>query len=338
MSACRCRGVSWFRLDHVVAWGLVAMALPLLPSGCAVRKADDGSGGTGGELSGMVMIDGSSTVFPISQAVAEEFQKKYPRVKVVVGTSGTGGGFKKFVTGETDINDASRPIKQVEIDQCRQHGIEFLELRIAIDGLSVVVHPDNDWCDRLTVAQLREIWRPGSKVNNWSDVDPSWPQERIRLFGPDTDSGTFDYFTEVVCGESGASRTDYTPSADDNVLVRGVSGERYSLGYFGYAYYAENRDKLKAVAIAPGDDPSAAVLPTDETIESGQYKPLSRPLFLYVNRASLKKLPVVEFLRYYLTEGQKLVSEVGYVRLSQSAVEQMRKELDQAIRAATASQ
>ena len=291
-------------------------------SGCSVQNnaAGGSSGSAGDELATdaanssavkRVLIDGSSTVYPISQ----EFQATHAEVKVVVGTSGTGGGFKKFVGGETDINDASRPIKDKESAQCQENGIEYLELKVAIDGISVVVNPDNDWCTTLTVAQLKTLWEPGSTVTKWSELDPGWPEEEIRLFGPDTDSGTFDYFTDVICGEEGASRTEYTPSTDDNVLVRGVSGEKYALGYFGFAYYLENAEKLKAVSISPTNDPADAVAPTAEAIEAGKYTPLSRPLFLYVNKAKLARPEVAEFLTYYLNEGQDLVSEVGYVRL-----------------------
>lgn len=311
----------------------------MLVSGCSVEDAKEETGGSaGGGLGGEVRIDGSSTVFPISQAAAEEFQKVHGEVKVVVGTSGTGGGFKKFVVGETDINDASRPIKDSEVELCKENGIEFLELTVAIDGLSVVVHPENDWCTAMTTAQLKALWEPGSKINRWNQIDPSWPDEEIKLYGPDKDSGTFDYFTEEICGASGATRTEYTPSTDDNVLVTGVSGDKYALGYFGYAYYVENKNKIKAIGIAAGDDISAAVAPTDESIEGGTYTPLSRPLFLYVNKASLSKPQVAEFLTYYLSdEGQQLVSEVGYVKLNAGKVKEAREALQAAIPAAPAA-
>ena len=315
--------------------GVVALC-SLVLAGCTVKEADKGgegtsSSGSDGKLAGIVAINGSSTVFPISQAVAEEFQKQHAEVRVEVGTSGTGGGFKKFIHGETDINDASRPIKQSEIDACKESGIEYLELKIAIDGLSVMVNPQNDWCDGMTVAQLKMIWEPGSEVQKWSDVDPSWPDEEFQLYGPDTDSGTFDYFTEVICGESQRSRTDYEPSTNDNVLVQGIAGDKYSLGYFGYAYYAENTDKLKVIGVSPDDDISNCVIPNDETIEAGEYTPLSRPLFLYVNKASLKKPQVVEFLKYYLKQGQDLVSEVGYVRLSSDILSETEKALEESL-------
>jgi phosphate binding protein len=203
------------------------------------------------DLTGDVVIDGSSTVLPISAAVAEEFSRQFRGVRVPVGKSGTGGGFKKFAAGEIDISDASRPIKDSEKAACEAGGIEWVELKIAIDGLTVVVSPENDWVDGLTVAQLKQIWEPGSKVEKWSDVDPAWPAEKMSLFGPGTDSGTFDYFTEAVCGETGASRSDYQASEDDNDLVKGVAGNKYALGYFGYAYYVSNKDQIKALAIAP---------------------------------------------------------------------------------------
>lgn len=205
----------------------------------------------GPKLNGQVLVDGSSTVAPITTAVAEEFHKVQPEVRVPVGTSGTGGGFKKFCHGETDISNASRPIKESEIELCRQNKIEYIELKIAIDGLTVVVNPKNTWVDGLSVAELKQIWGADSKVKKWSDINPSFPNAEIKLFGPDTDSGTFDYFTEEICGGKGASRSDYQQSADDNFLVTGVAGDVHALGYFGYAYYVENQEKLKALAIAP---------------------------------------------------------------------------------------
>lgn len=316
-----------------------------LNSGCEVssttsRTGSDREAGstTGGgtatpadEGQKRVLIDGSSTVYPISQAVAEEFQESHPNVKIVVGTSGTGGGFKKFVAGETDINDASRPIKEKEETQCKENNIEFLEMKVAIDGISVVVHPENDWCSAITVSQLKKLWEPGSKVTKWNELDPAWPDHEIQLYGPDTDSGTFDYFTDVICGEEGASRTEYTPSSDDNILVRGVSGGKYALGYFGFAYYLENAKKLKAVAVSATDDIADAVAPTPETIEGGKYVPLSRPLFLYVNKARLARSELAEFLTYYLEAGQDLVSEVGYVRLGEETHAETVDALKQAI-------
>ena len=245
-------------------------------------------------LSGKIRIDGSSTVFPITEAVAEEFQKLHRKVRVTVGISGTGGGFKKFTTGQTDINDASRPIKGKEKDKAAKNGIDYIDLPVAYDGLSVVINPKNDFLDYLTVTELRKIWQPGSTVKNWNDVRPDWPNKPIKLYGPGAVSGTFDYFTKKINGKSQASRSDYTASEDDNVLVMGVAGDTYSLGYFGYAYYKENQDKLKVVAIDGGDGP---IKPSEMTINDGTYKPLSRPIFIYVNNKAAKR-PVIKAVSY----------------------------------------
>ncbi|QDT32914.1 Phosphate-binding protein PstS precursor [Thalassoglobus polymorphus] len=315
---------------HACVVGASIMMLAFVTAGCTVKDAADSSALSGDNSKPSISIDGSSTVYPIAQAVAEEYEKQ-SETTVVVGTSGTGPGFSKFIEGVSDITNASRPIKQQEIDACKEKGIEYLELTIAIDGLSVVVNPENTWCDCLSVEQLKKIWSPGSQVKLWSDVDPSWPQSEMKLFGPDTDSGTFDYFTEAICDEGKASRSDYSPSVNDNVLVQGVSGSKFALGYFGYAYYLKNKDKLKVLGIADKGDANNCIKPSDESIESGKYVPLSRPLFLYVNKASLKKPEVAEFLRYCLKEGQGLVGEVGYVRLSQELLSEERKELEDAI-------
>ncbi len=264
-------------------------------------------------LSGTIEIDGSSTVFPVSQAVAEEFRRGQPDVQVNVGVSGTGGGFQRFARGETDISDASRPIKDSEREAAVANGVEFIEMRVGTDGLSVIVHPDNDFVDCLTVEELNSIWKPGSEVNNWSQVRAGFPDQRLRLYGPDTDSGTFDYFTEEVNGEAQVSRSDYTASADDNVLVQGIAGDRGALGYFGYAYYQENEGVLKAVAVDGG---SGCVAPDPLTIEDGTYSPLSRPLFIYVNAESLERPEVAAFVEYYMDNGYELTAEVGYVPTS----------------------
>ena len=264
-------------------------------------------------LTGAVRIDGSSTVFPITEAVAEEFQKGHQAVRVTVGISGSGGGFKKFCARETDVSDASRPIKGSELETCQAAGIDPMEIVVGYDGLSVVVNPENDFVSCLTVDELKRIWQPGSSVRTWRDVRPDWPAEQIVLYGPGTDSGTFDYFTEAIVGEEDASRPDFTASEDDNVLVQGVTGDRYSLGYFGYAYYAENTDKLKLVSIDGG---AGCVAPTPETVQSGEYTPLSRPLFIYVNQGALTRPEVKSFVRYYLTHASELVPQVGYVALS----------------------
>ncbi|MBD3676733.1 MAG: PstS family phosphate ABC transporter substrate-binding protein [Planctomycetaceae bacterium] len=299
--------------------------------GCNVEtsKENAGGGADGDGLSGEIAIDGSSTVYPVSSAVAEEFQKLHPEVSVIVNSSGTGGGFKSFARGETAISDASRPVKPEEAEACKEAGIEFTELSVAIDGLTVMVNPENDWCDALTVGQLKSIWEKGSKVKKWKDLNPEWPDHEIDLYGPDTDSGTYDYFVEEICGEGG-SRSDYTASADDNILVVGIAESKYALGYFGYAYYIENKDKLKAIGVSPTDKLEDAVVPTDETVESGEYTPLSRPLFIYVSHKALERPEVAAFVDFYLESGQQYVKEVGYVSLKESVVEEMKARVDAA--------
>lgn len=286
------------------------------PSASSVPSASVAPSTETVQLTGDIIIDGSSTVFPITEAVAEEFRMTYPDVNITIGFSGTGGGFKKFNIGETDINDASRPIKDSEAEEAKANGIEYVELMVAYDGLSVVVNKANDFVDNLTVEELNAIWKPDSTVMTWQDVRPEWPAEPIKLYGPGTDSGTFDYFTEEINGETGAIRTDFTPSEDDNVLVQGVAGDKYALGYFGFAYYEENMDKLKVVKIDGGNGP---VEPTFDTIKDGSYAPLSRPLFIYVTKDALEKPQVKAFVEYYLTDGTALVAEVGYVSLEDSA-------------------
>lgn len=267
------------------------------------------------DLSGSIKVDGSSTVYPITEAVAEEFKKSNPNVDVSVGFSGTGGGFKKFIAKETDISDASRPIKSSEAEQCAAAGVEFIELPVAFDGLSVMVNPANDWCDSLTVDELKKIWEPSSTINNWKDVRAGFPDVPLKLYGAGTDSGTFDYFTEAINGEEGAARSDFTPSEDDNVLVQGIAGDKGSLGFFGYAYYVENKDQLKLVAIDPGD--GKPVAPDATTIMDGSYKPLARPIFIYVSKSAADSKPELDaFVDFYLTNAEKLVAEVGYVPLT----------------------
>jgi phosphate transport system substrate-binding protein len=269
-------------------------------------------------LKGTVSLDGSSTVFPISEAVAEEFLAVQPSVRVTVGVSGTGGGFKKFLIGEIDINDASRTIKAQELTTAIRDNVAFLELPIAYDGLSVVVNKNNDWVDYLTVSELHQIWKPASTVKFWSDVRSNWPKKEIRLYGPGTDSGTFDYFTETVNGKSGRSRPDYTASEDDNTLVQGIAGDVSSLGYFGFAYYASNMNKLKLVPIDGGEGP---IEPSPLTINNGSYAPLSRPIFIYVNKNSMKRPEVNTFVRFYLSNAGVLASEVGYIPLPDKVYE-----------------
>ncbi len=262
----------------------------------------------------IIKIDGSSTVYPITEAMAEEFQKAQ-KVKVTVGESGTGGGFKKFCRGETDISDASRPISQKEMDACKESGVQYIELPVAYDALTVVVNSKNDWVKSLTVEELKKIWAPGSSVKNWKQVNSAYPDKAMGLYGPGTASGTFDYFTEAINGKAKASRTDYTPSEDDNVLVQGVSGNVGGMAYFGLAYYEENKDKLRAVPVSAKAG-APAVLPSAETVKDGTYQPLSRPLFIYVNATAAAFKPEVKaFVNFYLENAPQLVQEVKYVPL-----------------------
>jgi phosphate transport system substrate-binding protein len=269
----------------------------------------------------VVKVDGSSTVYPITEAVAEEFQKsKKNQIKVTVGISGTGGGFKKFCRGETDVSDASRPILKKEMDDCRAAGIEYYELPVAFDALTVVINPKNTFIKSLTVEELKKIWEPGAqgKVTRWNQVNPAWPDAPLKLFGAGSDSGTFDYFTEAIVGKAKSSRGDYTASEDDNVLVQGVARDANAIGYFGYAYYVENKDKLKAVPIVEKAG-KAAVAPSVESVINGSYQPLARPIFIYVNARSLAKPEVKEFVEYYMKNGAKLSKEVKYVPLPDKA-------------------
>lgn len=279
----------------------------------------------GGSLTGKVAIDGSSTVFPISEAVAEEYREVEPKVKVNIGVSGTGGGFKKFTVGDLDIADASRHIKDSEKEKAMKNNIKYMEVPVAFDGLTVVINKENTWARTMTVAQLQKLWDTGSTVKTWKDIDPSWPDRKINLYGPGTDSGTFDYFTETINGKSGKSRADFQKSEDDNVLVSGVMGDKDALGYFGFAYYQEHTDKLVAVAVDGGKGP---VAPTLETINTGTYAPLSRPIFIYVNLDSYNKKPeVASFVDFYLKNAGKLSKAVGYVDLPNEKYEESLKNL-----------
>ena len=269
----------------------------------------------------LVKIDGSSTVYPITEAVAEEFQlAKKNAIKVTVGISGTGGGFKKLCRGEVDISNASRPILIKEMEACKAAGIKYIELPVAYDAMTVVINPKNKFIKQLTVAELKKMWEPAAQgtVTKWNQINPAWPDQPIKLFGPGADSGTFDYFTEAIVGKSKSSRGDFTASEDDNVLVQGVSRDIGALGYFGMAYYIENKDKLKAVPIAMAEG-KPAVLPSFETVENGTYQPLSRPIFIYVNAKAVEKPEVKEFVGFYLKNAAKLVKEVKYVPLPAKA-------------------
>ena len=298
----------------------------------SIERADvpEGSNAAGGagqadvqvnrELQGKVDIDGSSTVYPISEAAASRFTERFPNVTVNVGVSGTGGGFKRFTRGETDISDASRPIRLDEVEKAEANGVSFVELPVAYDGLTLVVHPDNDWVDQLTVDEVKKIFSADSAATTWSDVRSGWPDQEIKIFAPGTDSGTFDYFKEVVAGDDGSLRADMSTSEDDNVLVTGVSGSPNAIGFFGVAYYEENKNKLKAVPIV-NPETGEAVTPTAQTIESGQYAPFSRPLFIYVNRKSLGRPEVKRFVSYFLENAATMADQTGYVALPPSVYE-----------------
>ncbi len=270
----------------------------------------------------VIKIDGSSTVFPITEAVAEEFQiQKRGKVRVTVGISGTGGGFKKFCRGETDVQDASRPILVAEMEACRAAGIKYYELPIAYDALTVAVHPQNNWISQLTVGELKKMWEPAAqgKVTRWNQINPKWPNETLALFGPGSDSGTFDYFTEAVVGKAKSSRGDFTGSEDDNVLVQGIASNKHALGYLGFAYYTPNKNRLKAVPIVGKS--GKAVGPSLENVTNGTYEPLSRPLFIYVSEKGAQRAEVKEFIEYYLTQSEPLIEEVGYLPLPAKAYE-----------------
>jgi len=302
---------------------LSVMALSIL----AIAACGSSSDNLVSNLSGGIAIDGSSTVYPITEAVAEEFQIANPDTRVTVGVSGTGGGFTKFCVGDTDISGASRPIKDNERALCAENGVEFVELRVGLDGLAVVKNKDNNYLNDLSMDQLAKVWGPTSEdsVMEWSQVDSSFPAEDIDLYGPGTDSGTFDFFTEEVNGEGGASRGDYTPSEDDNVLVTGIAGNKHSMGYFGYAYYEENMDKLGIVRVN-------GVTPSNETVSNGSYA-LSRPLYIYVSINSLqKKEQVLEFVRYYMSdEGIAMVIEVGYSNVPADELEASRRAVEESV-------
>jgi phosphate transport system substrate-binding protein len=280
----------------------------------AISCANQGGKSPNKKLSGTINMDGSSTVYPLSEAVAEEFRIDNPNVNIAIGSSGTGAGFKKFARGENDISDASRGIKESEIEACKQNNIAYKEIMVALDGISIMVNPENTWIDNITVAELKKLWEPNSTIKKWSDIRPEWPKEDIHLYGPNTAHGTYDFFTEAINGESGASRSDYNAVADYNVGIQGISTDKYALGYFGLAYYEENKDKLKLVGV---DNGNGVIKPSLETVKDGSYAPLSRPLFIYINTASLKKSEVVEFVNFYINNAAELAKEVGYIPLPQ---------------------
>lgn len=296
--------------------GVIAGSL----AGCGGGSSPEGEqAGTQSQGIGVIAVDGSSTVFPISEAVAEEFQNESQgKVRVTVGIAGTGGGFKRFCRGETDISNASRPILAEEMEACRAAGIRYIELPIAFDALTVVINPQNDWARTMTIAELKMAWEPAAqgKIMRWNQIRPEWPDEPLMLFGAGADSGTFDYFTEAVNGKAKATRGDYTASEDDNVLVQGVVNNKNALGYFGYAYYSPHKDQMLAVGVDAGKGP---VTPSIEGVISGVYQPLSRPLFIYVSEKAASRPEVREFIEFHLAHTSELVTEVGYVPLPDAA-------------------
>lgn len=289
----------------------ILMITAVVFNGCGGR---DGGNNTD-YLQGEVKADGSSTVYPITEAVAEEFRIDQPDVKVTVGVSGTGGGFNKFSRGDIDINNASRPIKEQEAAECKKNNIGFVELKVAFDGLVVVVNQENDWVNEISVDDLKKIWEPAAqeKITRWNQINPAWPDEEFHLYGPGVASGTYDYFTEAIVGKSGASRGDYTASEDDNVLVQGISGDKNALGFFGLAYYEENKDKLKLIGVR---NEGGVVIPSVETIKNGTYSPLSRPVFIYVSDVAAERPEVRAFVEFYLENASVLVPDVGYIPLT----------------------
>jgi len=303
-----------------ILFALVAALIAL--AGCSKREAT------------IIAIDGSSTVFPITEAVAEEFQREND-ARVTIGVSGSGGGFKKFGNGEIAISNASRPIKPSEVELSAENGIEYIELPVAYDGIAIVAHKEADWLDYITVDELSTLWAPAAQgeITMWSQIRADWPEEEIHLFGPGVDSGTYDYFTEAIVGEEHSSRGDFTSSEDDNVLVQGVATDVRALGFFGLAYYTENSDKLKIVPVDDGDDSNGAggIIPSLTTVGNGTYQPLSRPLFIYVNKEAAERQEVEEFINYYLDNADELAKEVGYIPLPQTAYDLAKERFEKRI-------
>lgn len=297
---------------------------------CGGGQSDNS--GTDESLAGEIKIDGSSTVYPITEAVAEEFRAEHPGVRVTVGFSGTGGGFKKFGRGEIDINNASRLIKELEEKTCKENNIQYHGITVAYDGLAIVVSKENTWLESITVAELKMIWEPGAqeKIKKWSQVRAGWPDVEFNLYGAGVASGTYDYFTEAIVGESGSSRGDYTASEDDNVLVQGVAGDKNALGFFGLAYYEENKDKLRLI---PVDNGKGAVTPSPETVMSGEYAPLSRPVFIYVTKTATQRPEVAAFINFYLSNAAVLVKDVGYIALPGKLYEEEAAKFEQFLNA-----
>jgi phosphate transport system substrate-binding protein len=320
------------KLIKALTLAMLLAVLTAAVAGCGGDDDESGGGTTtaagGGDLSGRIEADGSSTVGPYTTAAAERFQAENSDVQVTVGVSGTGGGFERFCRGETDLSNASRPIKEdEEVPVCKENGVEYVEFQVANDALTVVVNPENDWATCLTVEQLKKMWEPGSKVNNWNQVDSRFPDQELKLFGAGTDSGTFDYFTDSINGEEGASRTDYSATEDDNVTVQGVSGDKGALGYFGFSYFEENQDKLKAVEINDGD---GCVAPSVEAAQTGTYTPLSRPLFVYVKKESLARPEVEAFIRFMLDNEKEIADAAQFVPLTDEQLQKANTDLEAA--------
>lgn len=315
-------------MKHRIGWMIAVSAAVVGLAACGKSGSSSATGDS--SLSGTIRIDGSSTVLPISEAIAEEFAQQFPKVLPTVGKSGTGGGFKKFANGEVDITGASRPIRPDEDTLCKQNGVEYIEIPVAYDAMAVVVNPQNTWCDSLTVAELKKIWEPAAqgKIMNWSQVRAGFPNERLVLFGAGTDSGTFDYFTAAIVGKEKASRGDYTGSEDDDILVQGVARTKSALGYFGLAYYENNQNKLKLVAIDNGNGP---VLPSRESVVNGTYQPLARPLFIYVNVKALERPEVAEFVKFSIENSSKLADEVGYIGLPENVIALIKQRFERRI-------
>jgi len=312
-----------FKLTNLNA-AAILVGTTLLFSACGGNQENAG----GSDLSGNVQIDGSSTVYPVTEAVAEEYRAEAPNVRVTVGVSGSGSGFKKLVRGDIDIANASRSIHADEAKTAEQNGLSYVELTVAYDGLTVVVHPENDWVKEITVAELKKIWEPAAqgKITRWNQIRPEWPDQEIHLYGPGVESGTYDFFTEAIVGKARASRGDFTASEDDNVLVQGVSTDKYALGFFGHAYYEENKQKLRAVPVDNGNGPVEA---TVETVRNGTYEPLSRPLFIYVHSKAVERPEVVDFVNFYLNTAGELVEEIGYIPLPENVYEEQRQKFEE---------
>lgn len=329
-----------FKLTNLNA-AAILVGTTMLFSACGGNQENAGDS----DLSGSVQIDGSSTVYPVTEAVAEEYRAEAPNVRVTVGVSGSGSGFKKLVRGDVDVANASRSIHADEAKTAEQNGLSYVELTVAYDGLTVVVHPENDWVKEITVEELKRIWEPSAqgKITRWNLIRPEWPDQELHLYGPGVESGTYDYFTEAIVGEARASRGDFTASEDDNVLVQGVSTDKYALGFFGLAYYEENKSKLKAVAVDDGDDSNGkgAIVASLETVKDGSYAPLSRPLFIYVQSKAVERPEVVDFVNFYLDAAGELAQEIGYIPLPDNLYDEQRQKFEQFVSgkgAATAKQ